>query len=155
MASVKKLKERDISCPRCWVGTMQTEIDVFGPDITIDICPHCQGSWLDNGELNKLLKDRKLADYLTKDIGTKSKSELVCPRCGGLMDIEKADDVEVDVCLDCHGVWLDSGELEALKGKAKEGYSGDPDEKFMERWEERTLKNRNSVLQKFLRKLTR
>ncbi|MGB2727191.1 MAG: zf-TFIIB domain-containing protein [Halobacteriota archaeon] len=43
-------------------------------------------------------------------------SKLVCPRCGGgLMDLEYAEEVEIDVCLVCNGAWLDNGELEGLK----------------------------------------
>ncbi|MDI6917059.1 MAG: zf-TFIIB domain-containing protein [Thermoplasmatales archaeon] len=75
----------------------QTEINVLGPNVIIDVCPKCNGVWFDKDELNKILKDRKLSDYLTKNIGTQSKSELVCPRCGGLMDIESAEEIEVDV----------------------------------------------------------
>jgi Zn-finger nucleic acid-binding protein len=133
----------------------QQEVEIFGPNITIDVCPKCQGIWLDFGELGKLLKDKKLTDYLTKDIGTQSKSELVCPRCGGLMDIERAKEIEVDVCLSCNGVWLDSGELEDLKSKSKEGFEGDFMEKAEEKWEESQRRNREGVLDRFLRKLTR
>lgn len=148
MASI--LNKRVVECPHCWIKTMQAEIDVFGPNIIIDRCPECQGSWLDGGELQKMLKGRKLADYLTKDIGTKTRSKLVCPRCGGLMDIEKAGDVEVDVCVECRGVWLDDGELKELKKKAKEGFEGDPHEKAVERWEEHQWKRKNSPLYRFL-----
>ena len=147
------LKKKDVDCPHCWTKTMQARIDVFGPDITIDICPECQGSWLDGGELQKLLKGRKLANYLTKDIGTKTKSKLVCPRCGGLMDIEKAGDLEADVCVECRGVWLDSGELEDLKKKAKDGFEGDEEDKTVERWEEHQLKRKTSPLHRFFDKL--
>ena len=32
------------------------------------------------------------------------------------MDMESIDGIEIDVCLQCSGVWLDSDELEKLKG---------------------------------------
>lgn len=147
--------EKKIECPRCWVEARREEVEILGPNIFIDICPKCNGTWLDPGELGKLLKDRKLTDYLTKDIGTQSKSELVCPRCGGLMDIESAEDIEVDVCLTCHGVWLDAGELEDLKSKSKEGFKGNELEKSQEKWEEMARKDRKSILNRFIRKLTR
>jgi Zn-finger nucleic acid-binding protein len=136
------------------VEAKREEVEIFGPNILIDICPKCNGIWLDPGELGKLLKDRKLTDYLTTYIGTQSKSELVCPRCGGLMDIESADDIDVDVCLTCHGVWLDEGELEDLKTKSKEGYKGDELEKVQERWEESEHKGYESTLSRFLGRLT-
>ena len=39
------------------------------------------------------------------------------------MDLEYAEDVEIDVCPDCHGAWLDGDELERLKDKSKVGYT--------------------------------
>lgn len=145
---------KKIDCPRCWVEARREEVDVFGPNIVIDTCPKCNGTWLDPGELGKLLKDRKLTDYLTKHIGTQSKSELVCPRCGGLMDIESAEEIEVDVCLTCHGVWLDEGELDDLKTKSKEGYKGDELEKAQEKQEDWERRARESTLNRFISKLT-
>jgi len=149
----KKNLEKKIECPRCWVEAERVEVDVFGPNISVDICPKCKGIWLDHGELGKILKDKKLTDYLTKEIGTQSKSELVCPRCGGLMDIEKAEEIEVDVCLTCNGVWLDEGELDELKIKSREGFEGNEQEKTIERWEESVKKDRESLLNRFMRKL--
>lgn len=155
MVAKKDMSERTYECHRCWVALDKKEVDVFGPNIIIDVCPTCKGIWLDKGELGKLLQDRKLSNYLTKHIGTKSRSPMVCPRCGMTMDIEKADDIEVDVCLNCGGVWLDQGELEMLKIKSKEGFTGDQDAKNEELLEEQLYKARNSRLNKFLTKLTK
>jgi Zn-finger nucleic acid-binding protein len=38
----------------------------------------------------------------------------VCPKCDVALLIVEHDDVEVDVCDRCRGVWLDAGELERL-----------------------------------------
>ena len=153
MLSKKVSSERKYECHKCWVEMKKEEVETFGPNIIIDVCPKCNGIWLDKGELGKLLKDKKMSDYLTKHIGTKSRSPLICPRCANIMDIEKADDVEVDVCLTCGGVWLDSGELEELKAKSKEGFEGDELAKMEELDEERRYKARNSLLNKLLGKL--
>ena len=37
-----------------------------------------------------------------------------CPVCKNAMITMELDEVEVDHCLDCGGIWLDSGELEML-----------------------------------------
>jgi len=155
MVSKKVSAERKYECHKCWVEMNKEEVETFGPNIIIDVCPKCNGIWLDKGELEKLLKDRKLSNYLTKHIGVKSSSPMICPQCSNLMDIEKADEIEVDVCLTCGGVWLDSGELEELKTKSKEGFEGDKLAKMEELEEERLYKARNSSLNKFLRKLTK
>src|SRR5947208_1929053 len=65
-------------------------------------------------EIRKLTGDWSLNKLLTKYVGLDSDSQLVCPNCGGLMEIEDAGNVRVDACLDCKGVWLDAGELERL-----------------------------------------
>ena len=155
MTANKIGSERKYECHRCWVEMDKKEIDVFGPNIIIDVCPKCNGIWLDEGELNKILKDRKLSNYLTKHIGTKSRSPMVCPRCGNTMDLEKAEDVEVDVCLLCGGVWLDEGELEDLKQKAEKGYELDMVEKEKELGEEKRYKQKHSKLHRFFGKLTK
>lgn len=39
-----------------------------------------------------------------------------CPKCRKPMVVLELDKVEIDHCLACKGVWLDSGELELLAG---------------------------------------
>ncbi len=82
--------------------------------VEVDVCPKCNGIFLDKKEIRKLTGDWSLSKLLTKYVGLDSDSQLVCPNCGGLMEIEDAGNVRVDACLDCKGVWLDAGELERL-----------------------------------------
>ena len=42
----------------------------------------------------------------------------LCPRCGLKMDKLKKDNILLDVCNKCKGMWLDSGEI----GKVAEIY---------------------------------
>ena len=141
MSIKKRLDAKTKDCPRCWVAMEKEKLPVFGPDIEVDRCPQCEGVWFDPGELSRAV-GKRLGDYLTKHIGTKSDSQLVCPRCGGLMDLEYAEDVEVDACIKCGGAWLDADELARLKEKAGEGYKGDKEEKLAERYEEMKAKRR-------------
>ena len=39
-----------------------------------------------------------------------------CPVCKSAMIVLELDEVEVDYCTDCEGIWLDAGELELLLG---------------------------------------
>jgi Zn-finger nucleic acid-binding protein len=41
-------------------------------------------------------------------------TELVCPKCQGLMRTYERSGVTVDQCGDCRGIFLDRGELERL-----------------------------------------
>lgn len=40
-----------------------------------------------------------------------------CPVCKNAMITLELEDVEVDYCTDCGGIWLDAGELELLLGE--------------------------------------
>lgn len=37
-----------------------------------------------------------------------------CPKCSGLLNPKFSQGVEVDVCVECGGVWLDRGELDKI-----------------------------------------
>lgn len=43
---------------------------------------------------------------------------MLCPECLNEMLILELDGVEIDCCDECHGIWLDEGELELLIGAA-------------------------------------
>lgn len=44
---------------------------------------------------------------------------MICPRCTlASLDRRPREDVTIDVCLRCRGVWLDRGELETLNAHA-------------------------------------
>ena len=49
-----------------------------------------------------------------------------CPVCKSAMIVLELDEVEVDYCTECEGIWLDAGELELLLGGAvqSEGLMG-------------------------------
>jgi hypothetical protein len=44
-----------------------------------------------------------------------------CPKCGGILHTELFHGVQADRCPDCHGFWLDSGELELLMKDEEHG----------------------------------
>jgi Zn-finger nucleic acid-binding protein len=125
------------------------DVKLLGPKVFIDVCPKCQGIWFDNEELEKVLGTRKLDSLLTKRTGTESRSKLKCPRCGVLMDLEYAEDVEIDVCPSCHGVWLDYGELERLKELTEAG--GDEEVGAGVEWEEMMAKRRGKRLNRLFK----
>jgi phage FluMu protein Com len=37
-----------------------------------------------------------------------------CPKCGGTLHTATFHGIKVDRCPDCHGIWLDHGEVETL-----------------------------------------
>ena len=42
---------------------------------------------------------------------------MICPVCRLEMPAFEWQGIEIDVCFDCGGIWLDEGELEALAGR--------------------------------------
>ena len=102
-------------CPHCFERLEKKSLKKGLWSVETDICKLCNGLYLDRGELLKLTSNRPLHNITTKYLGVDSDSKLLCPGCGSIMDMESVSGVEIDVCLQCNGVWLDSDELEQLK----------------------------------------
>jgi uncharacterized protein with PIN domain len=49
-------------------------------------------------------------------------SSMRCPRCDGTLNETKVEEVSIDLCDKCGGVWLDSGELEQLTKRESGGF---------------------------------
>lgn len=96
--------------------------------IEVDHCPDCNGRWLDHHELDQLestvksTEEQRLAtiQYARRD------SELDCPVCGKRMMAfnYRAYDLELDVCDDQHGFWLDAGEAGRVRDIVEERVKG-------------------------------
>jgi len=81
--------------------------------IEVDRCPVCRGFWLDAHELGELEAARasEHARRGTVDYAQRA-SELRCPVCARPLTAfnYRAHNVELDMCEDEHGYWLDAGE---------------------------------------------
>ena len=49
-------------------------------------------------------------------------SAMHCPRCNTVLAVTKFEDVSVDRCDNCGGLWLDAGELALLIQKDSDGW---------------------------------
>ncbi len=106
-----------MQCPKCETETLTSHL-VAG--VEVDRCPSCQGIWFDDNELEFLLEVRKNELRSLKrgkeDIDLDSKHGQ-CPRDHtDLLRVCSALDptLMLDTCVNCHGVWLDGGELSRL-----------------------------------------
>jgi Zn-finger nucleic acid-binding protein len=95
-------------------------------DVEIDHCLDCGGIWLDSGELEMLLDDPAKSNQLLESfIEESDHSEIVrkCPICLKPMAKISASGekpaILLDKCKKGHGLWFDSGELEAICTRAK------------------------------------
>lgn len=82
-----------------------------------------------------------------------------CPNCDHLLQISERQNVEIDYCPSCRGVWLDKGELDKiidfsnqqlslLSRKRNDDHDDDDDEKYKgynsnQRKEDTFINNRN------------
>jgi Zn-finger nucleic acid-binding protein len=96
--------------------------------IEVDRCPQCKGGWLDEGELSQLEatvesteeQRRAMIEYAIRA------SELSCPKCGAKMSAfnYRAYNLELDVCVERHGFWLDEGEAIRVRQIVEERVEG-------------------------------
>lgn len=47
---------------------------------------------------------------------------LMCPNCNASMNEVRRNDVQIDMCPSCRGVWLDRGELEKILATGREQF---------------------------------
>lgn len=106
-------------CPQC---NCALEEDTYRGS-TIDICPNCEGLWLDIDEFQfhtserDTFSDESIPRKFHKKMNPESKPYRKCVRCDTIMtrkNFKKISGVLIDICYD-HGVWLDAGELEQIR----------------------------------------
>jgi Zn-finger nucleic acid-binding protein len=72
----------------------------------------------DKEAIEKLREKMKVAEQ-AKAAGT---SSMRCPRCDGNLKETKFENLPINTCDKCGGVWLDSGELEQLTKRESGGW---------------------------------
>lgn len=114
-----------MNCPRCAVPLKPTSIDASGVEVRGMRCEDCTGHWLESEDLKRVEQsvDIRLLDWRHLP-GEETKARMLfCPRCQEpriIMDkVGSTRDrrVIMDVCGTCSGVWLNHGELEAIRQK--------------------------------------
>ena len=111
-----------MQCPAC--GNRLEEMTIG--DVTVDVCRRgCGGVWFDRFELQKCDEQHEAAGEALLEI-ERDPTLVVdhdkrrnCPRCEDIVmmrhffSVQRG--VEVDECPQCAGVWLDQGELGAIR----------------------------------------
>lgn len=112
-----------MNCPAC--ENQLSEMEAGG--IKVDVCRACGGIWFDNFELMKVDEPHESAGEALLDIAGGESVEVdhdrarSCPRCDDMSlrrhFFSPLKQVEVDECPGCGGIWLDVGELAALRSQ--------------------------------------
>lgn len=115
---------------KCPLDTKELQPYTYEADIQVQACPSCNGMWLEPGDLEAIqeMVERDYSEELSRmpDLGynayelaqQKARRTLRCPRCAAEMESReyaRCSQVMIDVCPQCHGIWLDRGEVEALE----------------------------------------
>ena len=115
-----------MKCPACAQALSEKEQS----GLKVDICDKgCGGIWFDNFELNKVDEAHESAGEALLDISPHNAlsadraAKRSCPKCPETIlrrhFFSVLKEVEIDNCPNCGGVWLDSGELSALRSQFK------------------------------------
>jgi len=108
-------------CPKCKVLMQRIEYE----DVPIRLCGECGGTWLSELSLKAIMHKRQQRlpepvqqKFLDLADRSDSKEELACLSCGKIMTKQAFmdwDDIVIDRCAGCGGIWLDPGELEKIQ----------------------------------------
>ena len=116
-------------CPKCKVRT--TRADYEGASVRL--CGECGGYWVTPVALKAIANRREIAfsepvkeRFLQLAEKSNSTEQLACLSCGKFMvkeNFKDWDDIVIDRCTKCGGIWLDAGELEKI---FRAGYTTKP-----------------------------
>lgn len=130
-----------MNCPRCNT-TLKTE---RYEGIEIDKCSQCGGTWLDDGEILKIVQTEEetfdpmliretLAQGFTGIPKDQQAPTVNCPKCQSLMtplNYDYSSGIILDRCPQGHGLWLGGKELEKVQiamEQAEKDYQKNKDE---------------------------
>jgi serine/threonine-protein kinase len=103
-------------CPHC-PDTLMNPVDFGG--LELDVCPHCRGTWFDQGEESTLAQQSLGQPRETRDLAESlgqrlRQTGMRCPCCEEPLvsyRFGELDDLEAEICELCGGLWLEHGEL--------------------------------------------
>lgn len=110
------MKRKDLACPRDGSTMHETTVG----EAQLDVCGKCGGQYFDAGEMFSAFgvkADPSTWDRKETGGGVKD-STMKCARCDAFMLVQnvayETQNVEIDRCGNCGGLWLDKGEVEAI-----------------------------------------
>ena len=125
-----------LTCPRC-----ESEMDrVKEPDLVVDRCPECRGTFFDKGELDVLVAGLSgmHLHFFPEPERQDAHSATACPKpsCGGATMLKKTisdfSEIVFDYCPKCEGIFLDKGELQEVRQEVNPATEANPGRKTRE-----------------------
>ncbi len=84
--------------------------DLVVDGLPFGVCPHCDGVWMDWGDLKKA-SNNMITEY---ELIFRGESKRICPKCGKKMNKADLHSVVIEECA-C-GLFFDRGEAEKVLG---------------------------------------
>ena len=108
-------------CPKCTADKFNKYESMEG--IEVDFCSACRGIWFDKGELSLFVDSREDLPLKNSSAKLGSETKFNCPKCVESLLIEMpylaGDDLMIDYCRSCLGIWLDEREVIKVRELAK------------------------------------
>lgn len=88
------------------------------PELTMEERAHA----LENEYFHR--REQELVEKMRAKLKAESSGEAVgnCPKCDGKLVETSYENIKIDVCNACHGVWLDAGELAQITHRDESGW---------------------------------
>jgi len=103
-----------VLCPGCSNALSRIMVG----DIVLDVCQGgCAGIWFDYKEINRIKDFQGETDILfhlkkNPDLKLNLNISRLCPYCNNVeLERQTYNEIEIDVCPACNGIWLDAGEI--------------------------------------------
>lgn len=114
-----------MKCPAC----NEELFEIQAGKVKVDACTSgCAGIWFDWDEIKHFDEPHEmdatplLTLKRTPNV-TRNQPPLQCPRCDGEVlgrqYFDPKNEVEIDLCWSCSGIWLDPGELQNIRAQFK------------------------------------
>lgn len=94
-----------MNCPRDSAILASNDVDEY----RYYSCAKCRGVWIPGACMDRAMEIQGV-DSLPS-LAAASTASIRCPGCGAASAIVKVKESEIDVCRNCHGIWIDGDEI--------------------------------------------
>jgi Zn-finger nucleic acid-binding protein len=115
-----------MKCLNCGTEMTTNQVVTKNDSISYDMCDRCGSLWLDKGDLDRMAFNITGSIEYCEEIGTdepESKPKK-CPRCDDFnlskVKFLESDSIQLHLCRNCGGFWLDGGELNLIDNELAE-----------------------------------
>lgn len=83
------------------------------------VCNECSGAFVEGSTVKELRRRLNLGHTARDDVLSSEPGKYACPECMSWLQPSRDQDVELDLCVECHGIWFDRDELMRLEKRVK------------------------------------